>query len=210
VAPLRTLWVEGKVYDRKTGQGLPSAVELVDLADGRVASKVRTDEQGRYLVTLPIGRDYGFHVDRKGYLFHSGNFPFAQKTPDSTYRLDIPMQPIEKDANIVLKNIFYATNSFQLKPESASELDIIVRLMQENPTLRIRIDGHTDNTGKAADNMTLSNNRARSVVDYLTTKGIAKDRLTFKGFGSTKPIADNATEEGKAQNRRTELWVTAL
>jgi outer membrane protein OmpA-like peptidoglycan-associated protein len=210
VAPLRTLWVEGKVYDRKTGQGLPSAVELVDLADGRVASKVRTDEQGRYLVTLPIGRDYGFHVDRKGYLFHSGNFPFAQKTPDSTYRLDIPMQPIEKDANIVLKNIFYATNSFQLKPESASELDIIVRLMQENPTLRIRIDGHTDNTGKPADNMTLSNNRARSVVDYLTTKGIAKDRLTFKGFGSTKPIADNATEEGKAQNRRTELWVTAL
>ncbi len=210
VAPLRTLWVEGKVYDRKTGQGLPSAVELVDLRDGRVSSKVQTDEQGRYLITLPAGRDYGFHVDRKGYLFHSGNFPFAQKTPDSTYRLDIPLQPIEKDANIVLKNIFYATNSFQLQPESTSELDIIVRLLRENPTLRIRIDGHTDNVGKAADNLTLSNNRARSVVDYLTSKGIGRDRLTFKGFGSGKPVADNATEEGRAQNRRTELFVTDL
>ena len=210
VAPLRTLWVQGKVYDRKTGQGLPSAVELVDLQDGRVSSKVQTDEQGRYLVTLPVGRDYGFHVDRKGYLFHSGNFPFAQKTPDSTYRLDIPLQPIEKDANIVLKNIFFATNAFQLKSESTSELDIIVRLMRENPTLRIRIDGHTDNVGKAADNLALSNNRARSVVDYLTSRGIAKERLTFKGFGSAKPVADNATEEGRAQNRRTELWVTAL
>ena len=210
VAPLRTLWVEGRVHDGKTGQGLPSAVELVDLADGRVSSRVQTDEEGRYLVTLPVGRDYGFHVDRKGYLFHSGNFPFAQKTPDSTYRLDIPLRPIEKDANIVLKNIFFATNSFELKPESTSELDIIVRLMLENPTLGVRIDGHTDNVGRQADNMTLSNNRARSVVAYLTSKGVPAQRLSHKGFGSTKPVADNATEEGRSQNRRTELSVTAF
>lgn len=173
-------------------------------------SKVQTDEEGRYLITLPAGSDYGFHVNRKGYLFHSGNFPFAERTPDSTYRIDIPLQPLATDANIVLKNIFFDSNAFSLKPESTSELDAVVQLLNENPTLRIRINGHTDNIGKAADNLTLSNNRAKSVVTYLASKGITQDRLSHKGFGSSEPVADNATEDGRAQNRRTELQVVGI
>jgi outer membrane protein OmpA-like peptidoglycan-associated protein/tetratricopeptide (TPR) repeat protein len=208
VRPLRTLWVEGKVYDVKTKEGLPSAVELIDLSSGNLVSRVQTDEEGRYLLALPLGADYGFHVNRKGYLFHSGNFNFSASSPDSVYRTDIPLQPLVTDANIVLKNIFFGSNSFALQPESASELDLIVKMMNENPSLKIRIDGHTDNTGKAADNLTLSNNRARSVVSYLTSKGIAPGRLQFKGFGSTQPVADNTTETGKSLNRRTELRVT--
>jgi outer membrane protein OmpA-like peptidoglycan-associated protein len=208
--PLRTLWVEGQVFDARTKNGLPSAVELVELSTGTLISKVQTDEEGRYLITLPAGSDYGFHVNRKGYLFHSGNFPFAEKTPDSTYRMDIPLQPLATDANIVLKNIFFDSKAFSLKPESTSELDALVELLNENPTLRIRINGHTDNIGKAADNLTLSNNRAKSVVTYLASKGITQDRLSHKGFGSSEPVADNATEDGRAQNRRTELQVVGI
>jgi len=208
VRPLRTLWVQGKVFDAKTKNGLPSAVELVDLSTGQALSKVQTDEDGYYLVTLPLGKDYLFNVNRKGYLFYSGNFPFSQKTPDSTYQIDIPLQPIELNANIILKNIFFESNAYNLKTESASELDILVQLLNENPALKIQINGHTDNIGKAADNMTLSNNRAKAVVTYITSKGIAPARLTFKGFGASKPIAENTSEEGRAQNRRTELQVT--
>jgi outer membrane protein OmpA-like peptidoglycan-associated protein len=210
VRPLRTLWVEGKVFDKKTNDGLPSAVELVDLSNGKALSRVQTDEDGRYLVTLPIGKDYLFNVNRKGYLFYSGNFPLRDKTPDSTYRMDIPLQPIEVNAAVELKNIFFATNSYNLQPASTAELDILVKLLNENPGLKIRINGHTDNVGKAADNLTLSNNRAKAVVDYLTSKGIAVDRLSSKGFGASSPVADNNTEEGRARNRRTELQVIAL
>lgn len=208
--PMRTLWVEGKVYDQKTKNGLPSAVELVDLSTGQTMSRVQTDEDGAYLVTLPLGKDYLFNVNRKGYLFFSGNFPLANRNPDSTYKMDIPLQPIEVNAAVELKNIFFPTNSYALEPASTAELDLLVKLLTENPGLKIQINGHTDNVGKPADNLALSNNRAKAVTDYLRGKGIDAGRLTSKGFGSTKPIADNTREEGRARNRRTELQVTAL
>jgi outer membrane protein OmpA-like peptidoglycan-associated protein/tetratricopeptide (TPR) repeat protein len=209
VRPVITLWVEGRVYDAKTGKGLPSAVELVELATGNTISKLQTDEDGNYLSTLPTGKDYLFNVNRKGYLFYSGNFPLSRNTPDSIHHIDIPLQPIEVNANVILKNIFFETNQYTLQPQSAAELDKLVDLLTENPTLRIQINGHTDNVGKPADNLALSNNRAKAVVTYLLSKKIPAARLTFKGFGATKPIADNATEAGKAQNRRTELQVIA-
>lgn len=205
--PARTLWVKGKVFDKKTQKGLPSGVELTDLSSQQVVSRVQTDGTGNYLITLPVGKDYAFNVKRKGYLFFSENFPLSQKTPDSTYNIDIPLQPIEANASVVLKNIFFESGKFDLKPESTIELDNIFQLMKENPTLKIQISGHTDNVGKAADNMTLSNNRAQAVVKYLVNKGIEQTRLTFKGYGATRPVADNATDEGKAKNRRTELQV---
>ncbi len=100
-------------------------------------------------------------------------------------------------------------NKFDLKAESQVELDKVIQLLTENPSVKIEISGHTDNAGKPAANLTLSNNRAKSVVNYLIEKGINTQRLTFKGFGETKPIADNKTEEGKAKNRRTELKIIA-
>ncbi|MBU7577948.1 MAG: OmpA family protein, partial [Flavihumibacter sp.] len=89
------------------------------------------------------------------------------------------------------------------------ELDKLVQLLKDNPTLRIQINGHTDAVGKASDNLALSNARAQAVVDYLVKKGIQPARLSFKGFGATQPIADNNTEEGRAKNRRTEVKVTS-
>jgi outer membrane protein OmpA-like peptidoglycan-associated protein/tetratricopeptide (TPR) repeat protein len=209
IRPYKTLWVKGKVYDQKTALGLPSAVELIDLASKRTISKVQTDETGNYLITLPVGKDYAFNVNRQGYLFFSDNYSLKDKSPDSTYEKNIPLQPIEIDASIVLKNIFFDFNKFDLKPESQVELDKVVQLLNENPTVKIQIEGHTDNIGNAADNLKLSTNRAKAVVMYLASKGINPTRLTAKGFGATKPVAENKTEEGRAQNRRTELKVVS-
>lgn len=207
VRPVKTLWVKGKVLDKNTSKGLPSAVELTDLITKEVVSKVPTDETGNYLITLPIGRDYAFNVNRKGYLFFSENFSLREKSPDSTYNINIPLQPIEANALIVLKNIFFDENKFELKTASQVELGSVVQLMKENPTLKIQINGHTDNVGNAAANLKLSNNRAQAVVTYLSSKGIDTKRLSFKGFGDTQPTGDNNMESGRAQNRRTELKI---
>jgi len=207
--PYRTLWIRGKVFDKKTNGALPSTVELIDLSSKRTISRVQTDETGNYLITLPVGKDYAFNVNRRGYLFYSDNYSLKNKSPDSTYEKNIPLQPIEVNASIVLKNIFFDFSKFDLKPESQVELDKVVQLMQDNPTVKIQIEGHTDNVGTASDNMKLSENRAKAVVSYLISKNISITRLTSKGFGATKPIADNKTDEGKAQNRRTELKVVA-
>ncbi|HEY1114531.1 MAG TPA: OmpA family protein [Chitinophagaceae bacterium] len=209
IRPYKTLWVKGKVFDNKTKQGLPSSVELIDLSSRQTLSKVQTDEDGNYLITLPVGKDYAFNVARKGYLFYSDNYSLKGKDPDSTYKKDIPLQPIEVAAGVVLRNIFFDFNKYELKDESQVELDRLVQLLTENPTVKILIEGHTDNVGGAADNLKLSENRAKSVVNYLKSKGIAATRLSSKGFGATKPIATNTTEEGRAQNRRTELKVVA-
>ncbi len=209
VRPAKTLWVKGKVFDKKTLNGLPSSVELVDVANKQLISKLQTDEDGNYLVTLPVGKDYAFNVNRKGYLFYSENFNLAKNASDSVYQIDIPLQPIVANASIILKNVFFDTKQTQLKPESVTELDYVVLLMNENPKLKVQIGGHTDNVGKPADNAKLSLGRAVAVVNYLLGKGIKNDRLTFKGFGETKPIADNKSEQGRALNRRTELSVVS-
>jgi outer membrane protein OmpA-like peptidoglycan-associated protein len=210
IRPARTMWVKGKVYDQKTNKGLPSAVELTDLGTRLLLSKVQTDETGNYLITLPVGKDYAFDVSRKGYLFFSENFELSEKQPDSVYNIDIPLEPIEANATVVLKNIFFDVNKYDLKPESQVELDKLVQLMKDNPTLVIQINGHTDNTGKPADNIALSENRAKAVVNYLGSKAIDAKRLSYKGWGETKPIADNKTEGGRALNRRTEVKVISV
>jgi outer membrane protein OmpA-like peptidoglycan-associated protein/tetratricopeptide (TPR) repeat protein len=207
IRPLKTLWVKGKVFDKKAMVGLPSSVELTDIKSRSIISRLQTDEDGNYLVTLPEGKNYAFNVNRKGYLFFSDNFSLSNAPIDSVYNKDIPLQPIEPGAVIVLKNIFFDTKKFDLKQESIVELDKVVVLLNDNPKLKILITGYTDNVGIAKDNLLLSNNRAKTVVTYLLSKGITQPRLTYKGFGATKPLADNKTETGKAINRRTELSV---
>ena len=170
-------------------------------------SKLQTDETGHFLVTLPAGKDYAFNVNRKGYLFYSDNFSLLKGNIDTAIVIDIPLQPLEAGASIVLKNIFFDSKETALKPQSEMELDRVVQLMKDNPATKIEISGHTDNVGKPADNLLLSMNRSKSVVQYLTGRGIAASRLSTKGFGETKPIADNDTEEGRAHNRRTELKI---
>lgn len=207
IRPSKTLYVEGTVFNIKDKKGIPATVELTDNATREIISRIQTDETGFYFITLPVGKDYTFSVNRKGFLFYTDLYELSKERPDSTYKKDIGLQPIEINATLAFKNIQFETNAFELKPVSFIELDKLIQLLNDNPTLKIEISGHTDNVGKPADNLALSNSRAKSVVSYLIGKGIAAQRLAAKGYGETKPVADNATEEGRAKNRRTELKV---
>ncbi len=207
IRPHKTLWVQGRIYDRNSREGLPSAVELIEIKTGQTLMKVQTNENGEYLITLPLGKDYAFNVNRKGYLFFSESFPFSQKVADSTYTIDIALQPIQTNASVVLKNIFFDVNQFQLQPASVTELNRVVSLLNDNPEISVMISGHTDNTGNADENLKLSENRAKAVVDYLIDHKIDAARLKYKGFGASMPIGDNHTEKGRAANRRTEMTV---
>jgi outer membrane protein OmpA-like peptidoglycan-associated protein len=208
--PTKTLYVKGYVTDALTKKYIPCTVELTDDSTQQVITKLQTDETGFYFVTLPEEKNYTFTVNRKGYLFYSDVFPLKGKPADSTYVKNIELQPITVNSTVALKNIQFELKSFQLQPVSITELDKLVQLMNDNPTTAIQISGYTDNIGKDADNIILSANRAKAVADYLISKGIDAKRLTWKGYGAANPIADNATEEGRAKNRRTEFTVVAM
>ncbi|MDE3235139.1 MAG: PD40 domain-containing protein [Bacteroidota bacterium] len=210
IRPHKTLYVKGRVYDSKTNKGLPCAIELVDNSNRQPLMRISADELGKYFVPLPSGKDYTFTVNRRGYLLYSDVYSLSSKQADSTYQKDIALQPLEVNAGFTFKNVQFATNSSALEPVSEIELNKLVQILTENPTLTIQINGHTDNTGIEANNITLSNERAKSVANYLVSKGIAKTRLAYKGFGASKPVADNNTPEGRALNRRTECIITGL
>ncbi|MBX9891507.1 MAG: OmpA family protein [Chitinophagaceae bacterium] len=210
IRPYKTLYVKGNVFDAKTKQPVPASVELIDNSINQPLMKIQTDGSGAYFITLPIGKDYTFSVNRKGYLYYTEQYSLSGKAADSTYQKDIALQPVILNSTFVFNNIQFATASYQLLPISLVELDRLLLVMQENPTLKIQISGHTDNVGKADDNLKLSENRAKSVADYLMSKGVAAGRLSWKGFGATQPIADNTTESGRAKNRRTAFTITGL
>ena len=210
IRPYRTLYVKGRVMDKKTGKNLPSYVELTDNSNNKALMKVQTDELGDYFITLPTGNDYTFTVNRKGYLFYSELMELSKKAADSTYKKDIYLQPVELNASVTFRNIQFANNSYLLPNAGLIELEKLVQVLTENPSLKVEIGGHTDNIGKPEDNLKLSTNRAKSIVDYLVSRGIDITRLNFKGFGSTQPIADNNTEQGRAMNRRTTFTITGL
>jgi outer membrane protein OmpA-like peptidoglycan-associated protein len=208
--PRKTFYVKGKVFDSKTNKGLPSNVQLIDMDNNQALMNVQTDEVGQYFITLPTGTNYTFAVNRKGYLFYSEVYALAKNNFDSVYEKNIPLNPIELKSKLVLKNILFENKKFDLLPLSMVELDRLVQLLTDNPTVKILIKGYTDNVGKPTDNLKLSMSRAKAVVTYLVSKGIGANRLTAKGFGQTGFIADNKIEEGRAKNRRTEFEVVQM
>ena len=112
---------------------------------------------------------------------------------------------INKSGHVAVYGIHFDTGKATIQPDSESVLQQIMQLMQENPALKLRVEGHTDNQGAAAANQALSERRAQAVVGWLTTHGVAASRLKAQGFGASKPVADNGSEDGRAKNRRVEL-----
>ncbi|UYQ93519.1 OmpA family protein [Chitinophaga horti] len=206
----KTLYVRGFVYDAKTEKRLTAALELIDLQTGLHTATVNAGADGKYLVPLPLGKDYAFNVNRKGYLFYSDNFSLQASQDGQPFEKNIPLQPLEANAIVTLKNIFFETGKFTLREDSHTELDRLVTLLSDNASMKAEISGHTDNVGADKDNQQLSENRAKEVVKYLVSKGIAADRLSAKGYGESQPVATNDTEEGRAQNRRTVLKIISL
>ncbi|MFL9485249.1 OmpA family protein [Chitinophagaceae bacterium LWZ2-11] len=210
IRPYKTLYVKGRVFDKKTGNGLPSSVQLIDNSNATALMNVQTDEMGYYFITLPTGRNYTFVVNRKGYLYYSESYQLNNQLADSTYKKDIPLQPVEVNATFTLKNIVFEYKSFKLTDDAKVELQQILKILGENPSLKAQLNGYTDNIGVESENIVLSYNRAKAIGDYLISKGIDAKRLQYKGFGSGNPVADNKTEEGRAKNRRTEFVITGL
>lgn len=204
------------VEDAASSYPVVAKVDFIDLKTGQSYVSINTKNDGSALVCLPAGRDYALNVTKTNYLFYSDNFNLTEvSTFEQPLELNIHLQPIMPSLNgdtasspgtpIVLRNVFFETGSASLQPASRAELDQLAELLKQAPTLRIQINGHTDNVGDEADNQALSEQRAKAVHDYLLEKTIESGRLKFKGFGENKPLESNDTEAGRARNRRTEF-----
>ncbi|MGZ3756061.1 MAG: OmpA family protein [Mucilaginibacter sp.] len=203
-------YVKGIVQDIKTRQPLEAAVEIKDLLNGQPVFQDYSDAAGGdFLATLTSGKNYGLNISKSGYLFFSENFSLSGHTSNNPFDITVLLEPIEIGNKVILKNIFFDTNRFDFKPDSKPELDKLVDFLTVNPTLQIEISGHTDNVGNDQANQTLSENRAKAVYDYLVANKIGADRLVYKGYGKTQPIAPNTTEEDRSKNRRTEFKIIA-
>jgi outer membrane protein OmpA-like peptidoglycan-associated protein len=147
------------------------------------------------------------YSNSKGYLFNSSNFNYSDVTRFEPIVMDIRLDPVARGSSVVLNNIFFETDKYELQQKSLTELQKVVRFLEENPVVSIQITGHTDNTGNAAYNQQLSEKRAQAVYNYLIAEGISDKRLSWKGFGQGRPKASNDTEEGRQLNRRIEFSI---
>ena len=201
-------YVKGVVIDNLTKKPLKADFQLYDLETKELIVDSKSDpKDGSFLITLPENRSYALSVDKDGYLFHSENFDLASNNSNKPKELPVALTPIKAGERIVLQNIFFETAKYDLKTESEVELAKLYQFLSNNAALRIEIGGHTDNVGSEEDNLLLSENRAKSVYEYLLEKGIAADRIAYKGYGESMPIQSNDTEEGRAKNRRTEFMI---
>ncbi len=207
--PLLTNYFKGIVFDETTKARLEARFELIDLTTSKIVAESRSDRlTGEFLLALPTERNYALNVSLSGYLFYSDNFMMSgTNTQAKPFIKDIPLKPIMVGEAVVLKNIFFDTDKFILKDESLAELNKLLGLLIQNPNLKIEISGHTDNVGSADHNLELSRNRAKAVYEFLIEHKVDNSRLSFAGYGFQKPIDENTTEGGRANNRRTEFKV---
>ncbi|MFZ1791580.1 MAG: OmpA family protein [Saprospiraceae bacterium] len=197
-----------EIVDAKTEKTIAAEFEIIDLSTSHKLTKSQHLPNISRPIPIKSGSNLGLFIQKNGYLPHSENFkPEFGRTADEPYKLVVKLQPITERQPIVLNNIFFDTNSSKLKSESYPELDKLVGMLQNEPQMKIKLLGHTDSIGEENDNQLLSENRAKSVYQYLIDHGITTSRLSYQGLGETKPIASNDTEEGRFMNRRTEFIV---
>ncbi|MBP7734536.1 MAG: OmpA family protein [Spirochaetes bacterium] len=204
--------VKGTVRDKRdTDKTLFAELNITDIKhDDRTITIHSNKDDGKYIVILNKGKICDFSVKSPGYMFYSRKIDLTGLQQYKEINEDILLEPIVVGANIVLNNMYFEFRSFKLLRESKYELNRIIQLMKENPTMKVEISGHTDNIGSETANNKLSMQRAKTVVDYLINKGIGKNRLVSKGYGKKKPIATNKSDEGRKENRRVEIEVLAI
>lgn len=206
--PNPVTYFSGRIYDEKSKKNLGAKFELIDLETKElVAESYSNTSTGKFLLSLPYGKEYALNVSKKGYLFYSDNFKLNKGEKNEPFVKNVGLQPIEKGESVVLNNIFFETARYDLKERSEVELKKLFEFLQKNPTVKIEISGHTDNVGSDASNKTLSRNRAEAVKSFLENLGINSERMVAVGYGADRPISSNDTKEGKAKNRRTEFSI---
>lgn len=207
--PLLVSYVKAQVSDAGTGNPIAAGFEIIDIETGKIIVSNTTDKRkGEFLACLPAGKNYMLNVNKEGYLFYSDYFECKEANQkQNAFDLVIKLQQPKAGEKVILKNIFFDVNRFELKSSSFPELEKLVVFLKSQSTLRIEVSGHTDSTGDKKSNLILSESRAKSVRDYLISKGIPEGRITYKGYGDAKPMAENDTEAGRSQNRRTEFRI---
>lgn len=208
VKPDPVVLVSGKVLNAKTQEPISANITYQFLPDGKEAGLASSNPgDGNYKIVLPSGKKYAFSASAPGFIAVNQNLDLSDLKEYKEMTQDLYLVPIEVGQTVRLNNIFFETGKAELLAESYFELDKLVKVMTDNATMEIEIEGHTDNVGSDAANMTLSKNRAKAVYDYLISKGIAATRIKSNGYGETKPLGSNDTDEGKAQNRRVQFTI---
>jgi outer membrane protein OmpA-like peptidoglycan-associated protein len=207
--PKAVTYVKGNVFDNLSKEVLDAHIQITNLANGKtIYDEIADPETGVFLATLPAGKSYGLTVSKEGYLFYSQNFTLLGNLENQPFSMDISLQKINIGGMVILNNIFFETNKYDLLPESMIELQQLILFLRENPTVSIEIGGHTDNIGEDQSNLFLSRDRSKTVYEYLIKNKIPLKNLSFKGYGEGQPISDNNTEQGRKNNRRTEFKIT--
>ncbi len=208
VRPEKSTFFRGLVRDSITRAPVYARLRILDLATGDTIRNVfsgRSD--GRFLISLPGGRDYAVMVEASKYLFSSRHFSLKDLGDDTFYDLTIDLSPIRRNIEVVLQNIFFETGAYELKTESNVELEFLRDFIKNNPGLKLEIQGHTDDVGSDADNLALSQKRAEAVRQWLENNGVPRSQLEAKGYGESQPLVPNTSEENRAKNRRTQFKV---
>jgi outer membrane protein OmpA-like peptidoglycan-associated protein len=209
VRPRPVVLIQGRVLNKKTGQPIEADIFYELLPEGKEIGRARSAPgTGQYKIVLPAGSNYGFRATAPNYLSVNDNMDLSQLTEYTELTRDLYLVPIEAGSVAELKNIFFDYDKSTLRPESFPELNRMAKMLKDSPTMTIEVGGHTDAIGGDAYNQRLSNDRAKAVADYLvTTGGVEPARITSKGYGKKRPVATNATDEGRQLNRRVEITI---
>ena len=206
--PDPVLMIYGYVYDSKSKQPIECEVKFEDLKTGEELGVAHSNpETGKYNIILQAGRNYGYRAEAIGHMAVEENIDLSTIHKYQEIEQDLFLSPIEVGQIIKLNNVFFDRGKFNLLPSSYPTLDRLVVMLKENPSIEIELGGHTDNSGSSVLNVELSLNRVEEVKKYLTSKGILPERLQTKGYGSSRPIASNKSEETKKLNRRVEFTI---
>ena len=199
---------KGNIIDAITRKPIDASIEIILNETAKIYTSLQSNSAtGKFLLSLPSGANYGISVAADGYLFHSENFDLPKGDGFNSVTKEIELKNIKVGNNITLRNVFFDTGKWKIKTDFYSELERLVVLLNDVVKLKIEISGHTDNVGASSFNELLSQKRADAVVSYLLEKGIDKSRLSAKGYGHSKPVNSNNTDEGRAANRRTEFEI---
>jgi outer membrane protein OmpA-like peptidoglycan-associated protein/tetratricopeptide (TPR) repeat protein len=206
--PEKILFLKGTVLDENTAEPVKARIELKNVETKKVEEIHLDSNTGNYVKVAPFDNDYVMTVKKEGFVYETKYINRVDSLHPTVRNVDVEIKPIELNESYRINDIYFGFNKYDLTLASKNVLDQLIEFLMENPGINIQIQGHTDNIGNDADNLKLSDNRARSVYNYLVLKGISVTRLQYKGFGKTMPVADNDTEEGRAKNRRTVFVIT--
>ncbi len=201
-------YAEGRVFDAVTKKPLRADVKIYDLETDALTQFVTSDAvTGDYTAVLNDGHRYGMYASANKYLLKSLSFDYSSQQTFNPTALDIYLEPVRAGRTVVLNNLFFDTNKYDLKPQSRTELNRLIEFMRQYREVQIEVSGHTDNVGTPEANMALSEKRAQAVMTYLAGHGVAASRLRSKGYGQSRPLEPNDSEDHRRLNRRIELRI---